>query len=103
MRAGLVMCEVYCHMLFMVVEHFRNGDPVPVYRRLRDEGRGMPEGLRYISSWVTADLSRCYQVMEADDRALLDQWIAFWSDVVAFEVLPVVSSDEARALVGPRL
>ena len=103
LRAGLVMCEVYCDMLFMVVEHFRNGDPVPVYRRFRDEGRGMPEGLQYVSSWVAADLTRCYQVMEAEDRALLDQWIAFWSDVVAFEVFPVVSSDEARALVAPRL
>ena len=63
----------------------------------------MPEGLHYVSSWVTADLARCYQVMETDDPALLDQWIAFWSDVVAFEVFPVVPSAEARALVAPRL
>ena len=63
----------------------------------------MPAGLHYVSSWVTADLARCYQVMEADDRALLDQWIEFWSDVVDFEVFPVVSSEEARTLVGPRL
>ena len=90
-------------MLYMIVEHFRGGNPVPVYRKFRDEGRGMPEGLRYVSSWVTSDLEHCYQVMETDRRELLDQWIEFWSDVVEFEVIPVVTSNDARSLVEPRL
>jgi hypothetical protein len=90
-------------MLYMVVEHFRDGDPVPVYRRFRDEGRLAPEGLRYHASWVTADLRHCYQVMECDDPGLLDAWIARWADLVEFEVHPVVVSAEAAALVAPRL
>ena len=90
-------------MLYMVVEHFRDGDPVPVYRRFRDEGRLAPEGLRYHASWVTTDLRRCYQVMECDDPALLDAWIARWSDLVEFEVHPVIVSADAAALVAPRL
>lgn len=90
-------------MLFMVIEHFHDGDPVPVYRRFRDEGRLAPEGLTYVSSWVTADLTRCYQVMECDDRALLDAWMARWSDLVRFEVVDVVTSKEAAAAVAPRL
>ena len=63
-------------MLYMIVEHFRNGDPKPVYARFRDKGRLAPEGLKYINSWVTDDLAHCYQVMECDDRSLLDQWLA---------------------------
>lgn len=90
-------------MLYMIVENFRDGDPVPVYRRFRDSGRGMPDGLHYISSWLTPDLRRCYQVMEAAERALLDQWIAYWADIVEFEVYPVITSAEAREAVGPRL
>lgn len=90
-------------MLYLIVEHFRDGDPVPVYRKFRDAGRGLPDGLRYVSSWVTTDLTRCYQVMETDRRELLDEWIAFWSDVVEFEVFPVVTSAEARATIDPRL
>jgi hypothetical protein len=90
-------------MLFMIIENFRDGDPVPVYRRFRDEGRLAPEGLTYVSSWVTADLARCYQVMECDDRALLDAWMARWSDLVCFEVVPVVTSKEAASAVAPRL
>jgi len=90
-------------MLYMVVEHFRGGNAVPVYRRFRDEGRLASEGLRYVASWVTDDFRHCYQVMECNDRALLDQWIARWDDLVEFEVVPVVTSADAVAAIGPRL
>ena len=90
-------------MLYLVIESFRDADPVPVYRRFRESGRMAPEGLRYVSSWVAADLARCYQIMECEDRRLLDEWINRWQDLVAFEVIPVVTSAEAQALVGPRL
>jgi hypothetical protein len=89
--------------LYMVVENFRNGDALPVYRRFRDHGRLAPEGLSYISSWVTESLDRCYQVMETENRALLDQWIANWNDVVDFEVHPVIISKEAAEKIAPHL
>jgi len=89
-------------MLYMVLEHFR-GDPVPVYRRFRDQGRLEPEGLRYINSWVTQDLQHCFQIVECDDPPLLQRWIDRWSDLVEFEVTPIVTSQEAAAAVEPRL
>ena len=89
-------------MLFMIVEHFRNGDAAPVYDRFARRGRLAPEGLRYVASWVTPDVTKCYQVMECDDRALLDQWMAAWSDLVEFEVVPVITSAEAAAAVAAR-
>jgi hypothetical protein len=84
-------------------QSYRGGDPLPVYRRFRDRGRLVPEGLRYVASWVTDDMRRCYQVMECNDRALLEQWISFWSDLVDFEVVPLVTSAQAAAVVAPRL
>jgi len=87
----------------MIIEHFKNGDPVPVYRRFRDRGRLAPKGLQYISSWVDEKLERCFQIMETADRKLLDQWITNWSDIVEFEVFPVVSSKEASETIAPRL
>ncbi|MFN2563590.1 MAG: DUF3303 domain-containing protein [Gemmatimonadaceae bacterium] len=90
-------------MLYMIVEHFRGGDAIPVYRRFRDRGRMAPEGLRYVASWVTADLRRCFQVMECDDPQLLEQWMRSWEDLADFEVIPVVTSAEAAASVAPRL
>ena len=90
-------------MLFVVIEHYRNGDPVPVYRRLRDRGRQMTSGVEYRGSWVTEDLAHCYQVMECQRRSDLDDWMATWQDLVDFEVIPVVTSEQAQGLVAPRL
>lgn len=86
-------------MLFMIVEHFRGGDARPVYQRFRLHGRLAPEGLHYVTSWVTTDLTRCYQVMECADSALLDTWLDAWRDLVDFEVHPVITSAEAAARV----
>jgi hypothetical protein len=89
--------------LYMVIEHFKNGDAAPVYRRFRERGRLAPDGLSYVSSWVDDTLGRCYQLMETDRRALLDEWMANWSDLVDFEVHVVISSAEAAERIAPRL
>ena len=90
-------------MLYMIIEHFRNGNPRPIYARFREQGRLAPPTLHYVASWVTTDLTRCYQVMECDDRRLLDEWIDNWKDIVDVEVIPVITSAEAAAAIGPRL
>ena len=90
-------------MLYMVIEKYRNTDPIPVYRRFHEQGRLMPAGIGYRGSWVAEDLGRCYQVMECGDRTLLDQWIASWQDIVDFEVVPVMTSADAQAVVAPKL
>jgi hypothetical protein len=71
-----------------------------VHRRFRDRGRLAPEGLQYVTSWVDEELKRCFQLMETDDRKLLDEWMANWSDIVEFEVYPVISSNEAAEKVS---
>jgi Protein of unknown function (DUF3303) len=90
-------------MLFMVVEKFRNQDGKAVYRKLRDAGRGLPDGLKFVASYVTADLGRCFQLMETDDITLFQRWIADWQDVVEFEVVPVVEGKMTREALAPQL
>src|SRR5262249_38763323 len=90
-------------MLSMIIASFKHGDPVPVSWRFRDHGRLAPEGLRYVSSWVTSDLTRCYQRMECDDRRLLEQWLAHWPALGDFEVIPVMTSAQAAERVASRL
>ena len=90
-------------MQYMIIERFKNRDPIPVYRRFRSQGRLAPEGLRYISSWVDEQLECCFQLMETADPRLLDQWMASWSDIVQFDVYPVISSSEALERVSDRL
>ena len=89
--------------LYMVIEHFKNGDAIPVYRRFRERGRLAPDGLGYVSSWVDAGLQRCYQVMETGDPELLNRWMEQWRDLIDFEVHPVMTSAEAVERIAPQL
>jgi hypothetical protein len=88
-------------MLFMVIETFRNQDGKAVYRAFRDKGRQMPAGLAFVGSWVTADMGRCFQLMECDDVTLLQRWVAQWTALIEFEIVPVVpGKDTATALAA---
>ena len=90
-------------MLFMVIEHFREGRAADVYRRFRDRGRMAPAGLTYVSSWVDLEYERCFQVMEAPSESALAEWTRNWDDLVEFEVVPVRTSEAAAAEIAPRL
>ncbi len=85
-------------MLFMVIERFR--DAPEIYRRVREGGRSLPDGLHYVDSWVRADLHGCFQVMECDDAALLQRWVASWGDLTEFEIVPVTTSRETQELMA---
>ena len=90
-------------MLFMVIETFRNHDGKAIYRRLRDRGRQMPDGLSFVSSWVQADMGRCFQLMECDDITLLQRWVVQWSDLMNFEIVPVVAGKDTATALAPLL
>jgi len=90
-------------MLYIIVERFKTPGAIDVYRRARDQGRMMPEGLEYVSSWVDLNFERCFQVMKTDNLDLLKQWLSRWSDLVDFEVIPVRTSAEAMESIAPRL
>jgi hypothetical protein len=90
-------------MLFMVIERFKDRDAKPVYRRLRDEGRSLPDGLKYVGSWVEVNFDRCFQLMECDDARLLQEWALACQDLGEFEFVPVVSSQETVEMITPLL
>lgn len=91
-------------MLFMVIEHFKDNDMLPIYKRVRDEGRLLPEGLVYRDSWIEPNFSRCFQLMECSDLRLFQQWVLQWrGSGTTIEIVPVVSSKETREVVAPLL
>lgn len=90
-------------MLYMIVERFKNRDAAPVYRRYREQGRLANENTEYVASWVDEDLATCFQVMKAKSRQDIDDWISHWDDLVDFEVIPVLTSDEALQKISPLL
>ena len=85
-------------MRYMVIETNRGGVEA-VYERFRERGRMMPDGLTYIDSWVESNFERCFQLMEASDPKLFAEWTKNWDDIVDFEIIPVMSSEEAREIV----
>ena len=90
-------------MLFMVIENIRSQDGLAVYRRFRDKGRMTPDGLKFMGSWTEANLGRVFQLMECDDVALLQRWVARWSDLVAFEIVPVIAGKETAEALSDQL
>ena len=90
-------------MLYMVIERFKNREAIPVYRRFREKGRMAPEGLKYVESWVETNFDRCFQLMECEDRRLLEEWAVNWKDLVDFEFVPVRPSKQAAELLAPKL
>ena len=90
-------------MLFMVIERFKNRDAAAIYRRFQERGRMMPDGLTYVGSWIEANFDRCFQLMECDDARLFQQWVAEWQDLMEFEIVPVVPSQETKEAITPML
>ena len=88
-------------MLYMVIERFK--DAPSIYRRLREKGRIMPEGLEYVSSWIDVDLKTCWQLMRTDNESLLQAWTDNWKDLMDFEVVPVRTSAEVRERMEKRI
>ena len=87
-------------MLYMIIEHFHTGKIKELYRRFDEKGRMLPEGVKYINSWINEDMTICYQVMESDSIDNLETWISNWNDVADFKVVPVISSAEAKKRVN---
>ena len=84
-------------MLYMVIEQLK--DAPAIYRRLREKGRMMPNGLNYISSWIHTELKVCYQLMETEGPALFPRWTENWDDLMEFKIVPVRTSAETAAIL----
>lgn len=87
-------------MLFMVIEKYKNGNARAIYARAKEKGRMLPDGLKYVDSWVEATLGRCFQLMECDDPRLFQEWVIRWQDLVDFEIVPVVPSKQTAETIN---
>lgn len=88
----------------MVIERFRDNDMVPIYQRVSERGRSIPQGLKYVDSWIEPNFGRCFQLMECEDLRLIQEWVLNWRGMdVTFEIVPVVPSAQTREVVALRL
>lgn len=101
--SSIVIKERKKRLLYMIIERFKTPGAIDVYRRAKDQGRLMPQGLEYVSSWVDFHFTRCFQLMKTEDEKLLDQWISNWTDLVDFEIIPVQTSAEAMDAIKSRI
>jgi Protein of unknown function (DUF3303) len=85
----------------MVVERFTTGAR-PVYARASERGRMLPDGLRFIDSWIVDDgaYTTCFQLMETEDPSLFQTWMDAWRDLTHFEIHPVIDSTEVMRRLG---
>lgn len=90
-------------MLYMIIEKYKPGAAVEIYRRAKTQGRLLPEGLEYVTSWVDLEFNTCFQLMQTEDERLFDEWCARWQDLVDFEIVAVRTSADAFAVIAPQL
>jgi len=90
-------------MLYMVVERFKEGKAPEIYRRARDKGRMIPDGLEYVSSWVDLEFKTCYQLMRTENASVFEAWMNAWKGLIEFEIVPVRTSAEAAQVIAPQL
>ncbi len=74
---------------YMLIETFFPGCKAKIYERFHAKGRMLPDGLKYLNSWLEKDGDRCFQLMETDDPSLFKAWIKNWEDLVAFEIVEI--------------
>jgi hypothetical protein len=86
-------------MTYMIIEKFKDGKVKELYQRFEEKGRLMPNGVNYVNSWINEDVTTCFQLMETDSLESLHEWINNWKDLADFEIIPVISSTEAKAKV----
>lgn len=84
----------------MIIERFKDRNAKAIYAHVRDRGRGLPDGLKYVDSWVEANFDRCFQLMECEDLRLMQEWVLHWQGLATFEIVPVVASKDARETVN---
>jgi uncharacterized protein (UPF0332 family) len=89
-------------MLYMIIERFHRGKEKALYKRFAEKGRMMPEGLNYINSWIDENVTTCYQVMQTDSEEKIHEWISHWNDLTDFEIIPVLTSAQAKEKVFER-
>jgi Protein of unknown function (DUF3303) len=83
-------------MLYMVIETFHPHQVKELYQRVEEKGRLLPPGVQYINSWIDEDIKTCYQVMESETKEKLLEWVDHWIDLADFQVIPVLTSAQAK-------
>jgi len=86
-------------MQYMVIEKFKQEKVKDLYKRLEEKGWLMPAGLTYINSWIREDVSACYQLMETHDINKLHECVTNWNEFADFEIIPVITSQQAKEKV----
>lgn len=84
---------------YMIIEHFHPQKVKALYQRFEKKGRMLPDGVIYINSWIDENVETCYQLMESESLEKLEEWVSYWEDLADFEIVPIISSEEAKGRV----
>ena len=86
-------------MTYLIIERFYPEKVKALYQRFEAEGRLLPDGVQYLNSWIDEKIETCYQLMESDTQEKLLEWVSRWSEFATFDIIPVISSDQAKEKV----
>jgi hypothetical protein len=81
-------------MLFMGTVTWSPEQRDAVVKRRKEKGPMDPEGFKVINKWVDVTGGKMFYLFEANNPNDILAWVYPWSDIMTFEVTPVMELEK---------
>lgn len=87
-------------MLFQGTYVYSTDHRDTVRPRFKETGAPPPPGVDMLGRWHNAAGNGGFFLVETDDPVALARWLQEWTDVIDFEVVPVVTDEQVSEVIG---
>ena len=87
-------------MLFHITYEFSPGERNNAQERFKETGALPPDGVTMHGRWHSAAGHVGFLVAESSDTVAIGKWMQSWTDLLSFEITPVLTDDEVAEVIG---
>lgn len=87
-------------MIFMVAYTIRPEHRDAALARFKETGGLPPPGIKMLARWHSAAGGQGWTISETDDVGAAYAWTLRWSDLLSFEITPVLTDEQMAKAMG---